>query len=118
MKTENNSLLHDLVDPVKNFAEEVHSDTIGDAKRFYSAQAQKMKKNAEAAKAEAARRREELKREQEELKKHRRTAMKSGRDPLADPEPRHINRIPGCRTARNPTGRAFALPDFFEKNFL
>ena len=48
MKTENNSLLHDLVDPVKNFAEEVHSDTIGDAKRFYSAQAQKMKKNAEA----------------------------------------------------------------------
>lgn len=76
MKTENNSLLHDLVDPVKNFAEEVHSDTIGDAKRFYSAQAQKMKKNAEAAKAEAARRREELRREQEEMKKHRRTAMK------------------------------------------
>ena len=34
MKTENNSLLHDLVDPVKNFAEEVRSDTIGDAKRF------------------------------------------------------------------------------------
>ena len=76
MKTENNSLLHDLVDPVKSFAEEVHSDTIDDAKRFYSAQARKMKKNAEAAKAEAARRREELKREQEALKKHRRTAMK------------------------------------------
>lgn len=76
MKPDKNSLLHDLVDPVKDFAEEVHSDTIGDAKRFYSAQARRIKKNAEAAKAEAARRREELRREQEEMKKHRRTAMK------------------------------------------
>lgn len=76
MKTEKNSLLRDLVDPVKSFAEEVHSDTVGDAKRFYSAQARKLKENAEATKAQAARRREALRREQEELKKHRQTVMK------------------------------------------
>lgn len=76
MKKEENSLLRDLVDPVKNFAEEVSSDTVGDAKRFYTAQAKKMKKNAEAAKLQAARRREEMRREQEELKKHRQAVMK------------------------------------------
>ena len=76
MKEEKNSLIRDLVDPVKSFAEEVHKDTIVDAKNFYSAQAKRMKKNAEAAKAEAARRKEALRREQEELKKHRQAMLK------------------------------------------
>lgn len=76
MKNEKNSLVRDLVDPVKSFAEEVHKDTIVDAKNFYAAQAKKMKKNAEAARAEAARRKEALRREQEEMKKHRQVVMK------------------------------------------
>lgn len=76
MKKEENSLLRDLVDPVKSFAQEVGSDTVGDAKKFYSAQAKKMKKNAEEAKLQAARKREEMRREQEELKKHRHAVMK------------------------------------------
>ena len=76
MKKEENSLLRDLVDPVKSFAEEVGSDTVGDAKRFYAAQARKMKKNAEEAKKQAERRKEERQREQQELKKHRQAVMK------------------------------------------
>lgn len=76
MKDEENSLVRDLVDPVKSFASEVHKDAIVDAKNFYVGQAKRMKKNAEAAKAEAARKREALRREQEELKKHRQVMMK------------------------------------------
>ena len=66
----------DLVDPVKNFAQEVGSDTIGDAKRFYAAQAKNVQKNVKLAEQRAAEKREAIRREQEEMKKHRKAMMK------------------------------------------
>lgn len=76
MKTVIDSLKRDLVDPVKSFVEEVHEDTVGDAKKFYSDQAKKMERKAKAAQAQAAIKKEELRREREEMRKQRETTMK------------------------------------------
>ncbi len=41
------SLKRDLVDPVKSFVGEVYSDTVGDAKRFYSGRARQARQSAD-----------------------------------------------------------------------
>ena len=68
--------LNDLVNSVKTFAEEVHNDTIGDAKKFYSNVAKSAEKNAKTARAKAKAKQEAIRREQEEMKKHRQQMMK------------------------------------------
>lgn len=76
MKSEKDSLLRDLVDPVKSFVEEVHNDTVGDAKKFYSGQAKKVKRNVEEAQVRAQQKKIAQKRQQEEQKKQRKVIMK------------------------------------------
>ena len=76
MKTEKDSLLRDLVDPVKSFAEEVHRDTIGDAKEFYASQARKMKRGMEDAQERAKQKKVAQKRRQEEQRAQRKIIMK------------------------------------------
>ena len=73
---EQNSLKDDIVNPLKEFVEEVHNDTIGDAVKFYSNAARRAEKNAKAAKEKAKAKRERIRREQEELKKQRAKMMK------------------------------------------
>ena len=70
------SLKRDLVEPVKRFAEEVHDDTIGDAKRFYTAQGKRAQQNARLARERAREKMEAIRREQEEMKKRRSATMK------------------------------------------
>ena len=43
----------EFINPIKEFVEEVHNDTVGDAVKFYSNVAKKADKNAKAAKARA-----------------------------------------------------------------
>ena len=66
----------EFINPIKEFVEEVHNDTVGDAMKFYSNVAKSAQKNAKAAKARAKARQEEVRRQQEEMKKHRKTMMK------------------------------------------
>ena len=53
------SLKQDLVGPIKDFAAEVREDSIGDAKRFYSAEAHKAAQNVRRAQEKAAQRPDE-----------------------------------------------------------
>ena len=76
MNTEKDSLLRDLVDPVKSFVEEVHSDTVGDAKKFYTAQARKMKRSIDDAQAQAKQKKAVQKRRQEERQVQRKAMRK------------------------------------------
>ena len=76
MKAEKDSLLRDLVDPVKSFVEEVHSDTVGDAKKFYAGQAQKVKRSMEDAQVQAKKKKLDQKRRQEEQRAQRKIIMK------------------------------------------
>lgn len=77
------SLKRDLVEPVKSFMEEVHDDTIGDAKRFYKAQGRKAQQNARLAREKAREKMEAIRREQEEMKKRRAATMKRAAVTLA-----------------------------------
>ena len=70
------SLKRDLVDPVKAFVDEVCSDTVGDAGRFYKAQARRAKRGAEQARERTREKMAAIRREQEEMKKRRRAMMK------------------------------------------
>ena len=63
-------------DPVKAFADEVCSDTVGDAGRFYKAQARRAKRGAEQARERTREKMAAIRREQEEMKKRRRAMMK------------------------------------------
>ena len=67
---------NDFINPIKEFVEEVHNDTVGDARKFYSNVAKNAEKNAQAAKARAKAKQEQIRREQEEMKKQRRETMK------------------------------------------
>lgn len=77
------SLKRDLVDPVKRFVEEVHDDTVGDAKRFYTEQGKRAQQNAKLARERAREKMEALRREQEEMKKRRAATMKRAAVTLA-----------------------------------
>ena len=66
----------EFINPIREFVEEVHNDTVGDAVKFYSNVAKSAEKNAKAAKARAKARQEEVRRQQEEMKKHRKAMMK------------------------------------------
>lgn len=70
------SLKQDLVGPLKRFTQEVREDTVGDAKRFYSAQARRAAKNAKLARQKTAEKMAELRREQQELQRRRQRLMK------------------------------------------
>ena len=70
------SLKQDLVGPVKAFLKEVHRDTVGDAKKYYSAKAQKVKKEAQCAQDKAKAQMAELRREQEQMRKRRKLMQK------------------------------------------
>ena len=72
----NKSEWNEILNPVREFVEEVHNDTIGDARKFYSNAARNAEKNAKAAKERAKARRERIRREQEEMKKQRAATMK------------------------------------------
>ena len=67
-------LKRDLVDPIKRFSDEVRSDTIGDAGRFYTAQARELRRRVRLAEARTKEKTEAIRREQAEMKK-KRTAM-------------------------------------------
>ena len=66
----------DLVDPIKRFTEEVCDDTIGDAKRFYTATAKSARKNARLAEARAREKMAAIEREQAEMSKRRKAVLK------------------------------------------
>ena len=66
----------DLVDPIKSFTEEVCDDTIGDAKRFYTATAKSARKNARLAEARAREKIAAIEREQAEMSKRRKAVLK------------------------------------------
>lgn len=70
------SLKRDLVDPVKAFAEEVYSDTVGDAGRFYADRARKAERGAKLARERTREKLEAIRREQEELKRRRSATMR------------------------------------------
>ena len=69
-------LKRDLVDPIKTFMEEVCDDTIGDAKRFYSAQARKVRRNVRLAEKRTKEKTAAIRQEQEEWKRRRKTRLK------------------------------------------
>lgn len=66
----------DLVDPIKSFSEEVCDDTLGDAKRFYTARARAVRRSARLAEQRAQEKREATRRSQEEMKKTRKAMLK------------------------------------------
>ena len=66
----------DLVDPIKTFTEEVSRDTIGDAKRFYSAKARAVRQNARLAEKRAKEKMAAIGYEQAEMKKRRKAILK------------------------------------------
>ena len=70
------SLKQDLVGPIKDFAAEVREDSIGDAKRFYSAEAHKAAQNVRRAQEKAAQQAAALRREQAEMRRRRSVLMK------------------------------------------
>ena len=73
---EKQSLRRDLVGPVKSFLREVGDDTVGDAKKFYTARARETEKSVRRAQAQTREKLAAIRREQEELKKHRQAMMK------------------------------------------
>ena len=75
-REELDSLKRDLFDPVKSFAAEVSNDTLGDAKRFYAAKANKAKQSAAIARDRAVRQAEALRHEQERMRRQRRVMAK------------------------------------------
>ena len=66
----------DLVDPIKSFTEEVCDDTIGDAKRFYTATAKSARRNARLAEARAREKIAAIEREQAEMSTRRKAVLK------------------------------------------
>ncbi len=66
----------DIINPIKDFVEEVHNDTIGDAWKFYSNVAKNAEKNANELKEKAKAKQEAIRREQEEMKKRRKETMR------------------------------------------
>ena len=72
----NKSEWNEIFNPVREFVEEVHNDTIGDARKFYSNAARNAEKNAKAAKERVKARQERIRREQEAMKKQRAATMK------------------------------------------
>ena len=76
MKDDRSDLLRDLVDPVRSFVDEVHNDTVGDAKKFYAGQARKLKNRMDSSRRQAQIRKAEHMRAQEEQRKRRRAALK------------------------------------------
>ena len=70
------SLKQDLVGPVKSFLAEVREDTVGDAKRFYSARAQKAQQEVKLAQERTQARLNAVRQEQEALRKRRKAMMK------------------------------------------
>lgn len=70
------SLKQDLVGPIRDFAAEVGEDTVGDAKRFYTAGARKAAQNVRRAQEKAAQQAEALRREQAEMRRRRSALMK------------------------------------------
>lgn len=73
---ERRSLSRDLAGPVKSFLREVGSDTVGDAKKFYAAQARRAEQNLKQTREKTRAQMAAIRREQEEMKKHRRAMMK------------------------------------------
>ena len=51
---------NDFINPIKEFVEEVHNDTVGDARKFYSNVAKNAEKNAKAAKERAKAKQEQI----------------------------------------------------------
>lgn len=70
------SLKRDLVNPVKAFVKEVHEDTVGDAKKYYSAKAQNAKRSAELAREKTREQMAAIRREQAQLQKRRKAMQK------------------------------------------
>ena len=68
--------------PLKRFAE-VREDTVGDAKRFYAAQARRAAQNAKLAQQKTAEKMAQLRQEQEQLQKRRKQLMKRAAITLA-----------------------------------
>ena len=70
------SLKQDLVNPVKRFLGEVYGDTVGDAKRFYAAQARKTQKKARLVRQRTEEQMASLARRRAEQQKQRKASMK------------------------------------------
>ena len=77
------SLKQDLVGPLKQFAREVREDSLGDAKRFYAAQARRAARNAKLAQQKTAEKMARLRQEQEQMQRRRRQLMKRAAITLA-----------------------------------
>ena len=75
-KKERESLKRALVNPVKNFIDEVQDDTLGDAKRFYSEKARDVALRAKIARERAEIQTAAMKLEQEQRRKQRRKGLK------------------------------------------
>ena len=77
------SLKQDLFNPVKAFVKEVHDDTVGDAKKYYSAKAQKARQNADLAREKARAQMAAIRREQEQTRMRRKALKKRAAITLA-----------------------------------
>lgn len=77
------SLKQDLMGPLKRFTQEVREDTVGDAKRFYAAQARRAAQNAKLAQQKTAEKMAQLRQEQEQLQKRRKQLMRRAAVTLA-----------------------------------
>lgn len=77
------SLKQDLLNPLKSFVDEVREDTVGDAKRYYSAKARRAQRDVKLAQDRAKAQMEAMKREQEARQRQRRAAMKRAAIALA-----------------------------------
>ncbi|MCR5090064.1 MAG: hypothetical protein K6C08_11210 [Oscillospiraceae bacterium] len=66
----------DFINPIKEFVEEVHNDTVGDAWKFYSNVAKNAEKNAHDLQEKAKAKQAAIRREQEEMKKRRSETMR------------------------------------------
>ena len=75
-REELNSLKQDLLGPIRSFVREVGDDTVGDAKRFYSARARRAKQSAAHARDKAAEQIAQLRQEQERARKQRKVMAK------------------------------------------
>lgn len=73
---ERDSLKRDLVGPVKIFLDEIHNDTVVDAKKYYAARARKIGDNVNLARNRTRERMALLKREQEERQRQRKLMLK------------------------------------------
>ena len=77
------NLKQDLMGPLKRFTQEVREDTVGDAKRFYAAQAHRAAQNAKLAQQKTAEKMAQLRQEQEQLQKRRKQLMRRAAITLA-----------------------------------